>query len=220
MQQKETIRVLLVDDHPFVVEGIRSCLNARQGFEVVGVAANGKQAVEMGTELTPSVIVMDVSMPVMNGLEATRYLHKCAPRVKVLILTLHDRNELASEIIESGARGYVSKNSPPTELVDAIETVHRGGTYFGATGTEGALTQYAGDLAAGKPVKAPELSLREREVLTLIADGFSNKQTADMLGVSVRTVEKHRERIMDKLKLHSVVELTKYAIAHQMVQVN
>lgn len=220
MKDNSKIRILLVDDHPFVLEGIRSCLATREQFEIVGEASNGKEAIEKSKELAPSVIIMDITMPVMNGLEATRHLRKTLPEVKVLILTVHEKREFTTQIIESGARGYVSKNSSPSELMRAIESVHRGETVFTANMTEAFLKDYVDNAGKPKPIKAPELSLREREVLTLIAEGFSNKEAASLLGVSVRTVEKHRERIMDKLNLHSVVELTKYAIANQLVQVN
>ena len=133
---------------------------------------------------------------------------------------MHEKREFTSQIIEAGARGYVSKNASPTELVKAIKAVHRGETFFTPTMTDAFLKDYVENAGKPKAVKSPELSLREREVLTLIAEGFSNKEAAGVLGVSVRTIEKHRERIMDKLKLHSVVELTKYAIANQMVQVS
>jgi len=220
MAETKKIKVLLVDDHPFVLEGIRSCLLARSEFEVVGEAAMGKDAIDKTLALHPSVVVMDISMPLMNGLEATRHLRKSCPEVKVLILTVHEKREFTSQIIEVGARGYVSKNSSPSELVRAIKAVHRGETFFTPTMTEAFLKDYVENAGRPKAAKTPELSLREREVLTLIAEGFSNKEAASVLGVSVRTVEKHRERIMDKLSLHSVVELTKYAIVNQMVQVS
>jgi len=218
MQVSQKIRVLLVDDHPVVREGIRSWLLAFEQIEVVGEAVNGKEAVEKAAQLRPSVVVMDISMPVMNGLEATRHLRKTLPECKVLILTIHDSKEFSTQIIEAGALGYLSKNSAPTELVRAIEAVHKGDTHFTSHITDAFLKDYVANAGRPKPVQEPELSMREREVLTLIADGFSNKEAAGLLGVSVRTIEKHRERIMDKLKLHSVVELTKYAIANDMVQ--
>jgi two-component system, NarL family, nitrate/nitrite response regulator NarL len=220
MSEQEKIKVLLVDDHPFVLEGIRSCLLACPEFDVVGEAVTGKDAVDKTLALRPSVVVMDISMPVMSGLEATRHLRKSCLDAKVLVLTVHEKREFTSQIIESGARGYVSKNSSPRDLVQAIKAVHAGETFFTTTMTEAFPEDYVENAGKPKSLKAPELSMREREVLTLIAEGFSNKEAAGVLGVSVRTVEKHRERIMDKLKLHSVVELTKYAIANQMVQVS
>jgi two-component system, NarL family, nitrate/nitrite response regulator NarL len=220
MEQKARIKVLLVDDHPFVLEGIRSCLASRPQFEVVGEAANGQEAIEKSKELAPQVVIMDISMPVMNGLEATRFLRKAAPEAKVLILSMHEKREFTSQIIESGARGYISKNTSPSELVRAIESVCQGDTFFSPNIAESFLRDFVE--GAGKPKSSPavQLSLREREVLTLVAEGFSNKQTADLLAVSVRTVEKHRERIMTKLNLHNIVDLTKYAIANQIVRVN
>jgi DNA-binding NarL/FixJ family response regulator len=218
-KDKPKIRILLVDDHPFVLEGIRSCLQSQEQFEIVGEAANGKEAIEKGRELSPSVMIMDISMPIMNGLEATRHLRKIAPEVKVLILTMHEKREFTSQIIEAGARGYVSKNTSPAELIRAIELVDRGETFFNPLITEAFLKNFVENAGRAGAQSQPELSLREREVLTLIAEGFSNKEAANLLGVSVRTVEKHRERIMDKLNLHSIVELTKYAIAHHMVQI-
>jgi two-component system, NarL family, nitrate/nitrite response regulator NarL len=220
MEQKARIKVLLVDDHPFVLEGIRSCLASRPQFEVVGEAANGQEAIEKSKELDPHVIIMDISMPVMNGLEATRFLRKAAPEAKVLILSMHEKREFTSQIIESGARGYISKNTSPSELVRAIESVHQGETFFSPNVAENFLRDFVEGAGKPKPRPAVQLSLREREVLTLVAEGFSNKQTADLLAVSVRTVEKHRERIMTKLNLHNIVDLTKYAIANQIVRVN
>src|SRR5262245_18357668 len=136
MPEQQKIKILLVDDHPFVLEGIRYCLNSHPRFEVVGEASNGKEAIEKSRELNPSVIIMDISMPVMNGLEATRHLRKTAPAALVLILTMHEKREFTSQLIESGARGYVSKNTSPEELVQAIETVYRGETFFTPNITE------------------------------------------------------------------------------------
>lgn len=220
MPEPEKIKVLLVDDHPFVLEGIRSCLISSPDFEVVGEASNGKEAIEKTLALNPAVVVMDITMPIMNGLEATRQLRKSCPDARVLILTVHDKREFTSQIIESGARGYVCKSSSPTELLAAIKTIHEGQTHFTASMTEAFIKDYIEGCGQAKADSARELSLREREVLTLIAEGFSNKEAAGVLGVSVRTVEKHRERIMDKLNLHSVVELTKYAISHRLVEVS
>ncbi len=218
--QTAKIRILLVDDHPFVLEGIRSCLISNAQFQVVGEASNGREAVDKAKELTPDVVIMDISMPVMNGLEATRYLRKSVPSTKVLILTMHEKREFSGQILHCGARGCVSKNTSPNELVQAIERIHQGDTFFNPSVTDAILKNYLEDAAQPKTTRALDLSLREREVLTLIAEGWSNKEAANTLGVSVRTVEKHRERIMAKLNLRSVVDLTKYAIANQMVQVS
>ncbi len=220
MEQNETIKLMLVDDHPFVLEGIRSWLSHHPGVEIIGDASNGREAIEKALQLNPHVIVMDISMPVMDGLEATRHLRKTAPDIKVLLLSMHDKGEFAGQIVESGARGYVSKNASPEELLSTIQAIYRGDTVFNSGMTDAFLKQFFEGVGKPKSPRPMELSLREREVLTLVAEGFSNKEAAGVLGVSVRTVEKHRERIMDKLDLHSVVELTKYAIAHQMVRVS
>jgi two-component system, NarL family, nitrate/nitrite response regulator NarL len=212
------IKILLVDDHPFLREGIRSYLSSQDHFEIVGEVGNGHEAIVESQKLHPDVVVMDISMPVMNGLEATRYLRKYLPTAKVLILSMHEQEEFTTQIIEAGARGYLPKNCDPDALITAIECVHAGETFFTGKITETFIRSYV--QMAGKPhLTDHDLSLRERQVLTLIAEGLSSKEAASLLGISVRTVEKHRERIMSKLKLHSVVELTKYAIAKQMIQV-
>jgi DNA-binding NarL/FixJ family response regulator len=220
VQPKPKVRILLVDDHPFVLEGIRSCLAARPDLEVVGEVANGREAIEKAEALQPDIIVMDISMPQMNGLEATRQLRQQLPHIRVLVLTVHEKREFTTQIVQSGACGYVSKNSSPAELLRAIETIHRGETYFSSLGASASAGNHVDNAGKADGLKSAELSLRENEVLTLIAEGYCNKEVASILGISVRTVEKHRERIMDKLDLHSVVELTKYAIARHMVQVD
>jgi two-component system, NarL family, nitrate/nitrite response regulator NarL len=217
----QKIKVLLVDDHPFVLEGIRSCLASREQIEVVGEANNGQTAVEMAVRLLPDVVVMDITMPIMNGLEATSHLRRLAPNAKVLILSMHQTREFASEVVAVGARGYLSKNTSPAELVKAIETIAGGETYYSANLAKAFLKDFIANDGKPKPFTAKtELTLREREVVTLIATGLCNKEAASQLNVSVRTIEKHRERIMHKLELHGAVELTRYAIAHQLVQVD
>lgn len=214
------IKVLLVDDHPFVLQGIRTCLAAREQFEIVGEASSGAEAVQKAAELAPSVIIMDISMPGMNGLEATRQLRRAVPDSKVLILSIHEGGGYSSEVFRAGAHGYISKSTSPLELIRAVETLHRGETFFDPRFTQSLLKEQLDTAGDPESCRIAPLSLREREVLTLVAEGYSNKEAAGVLGVSVRTVEKHRERIMDKLSLHSVVELTKYAIANHLVQVN
>jgi two-component system, NarL family, nitrate/nitrite response regulator NarL len=217
--QKPKIRIILVDDHPFVREGIRACLASRPDLEVVGEVANGAEALEQAKALEPDVIIMDISMPQMNGLEATRQLRQQLPHIRILVLTMHEKREFTTQIIQSGACGYVSKNSSPAELIRAIETVYRGETYFSSLMAGAFIRSYVENAGKLDNLKSNELSLRENEVLTLIAEGYCNKEVGNVLGISVRTVEKHRERIMDKLNLHSVVELTKYAISKHMVEV-
>jgi DNA-binding NarL/FixJ family response regulator len=208
-QQK--IRVLLVDDHPLVLEGIRSILAARPQFDVIGQAEDGRAGLALALALQPDVVVLDIAMPVLNGLAAARQLQQEAPAVKVLILSVHETADLAADLVRAGARGFVSKYAPPSEVADAIESIYRGETRFSP--------RLAGALAEQNTRRRPgktDLSAREREVVGLIASGLCNKEVASRLGVSVRTVEKHRERTMHKLDLHSVVQLTRYAITHHL----
>lgn len=208
------IKVLLADDHLLVREGIRACLKSYQQIEFVGEAANGQEALARVKTLSPHVVLMDISMPLMNGLEATRRLRKAHPEIKVLILTMHEKKEFIVQIIQVGACGYVRKNTSPAELFRAIELVNRGETFFSPDVKHLFLNEYLAHKGKIGPAESAELSLREREVLAWIADGLLNKEIAGLLGLSVRTIEKHRERIMTKLGVHSVVELVKYAFAN------
>ena len=211
------IRLLLVDDHPIVLDGIKSHLCAQPEFEVVGDAANGQEALRKAKLALPDVILMDISMPHMNGLEAIGHLRKQVPNAKILILTMHESKEYIAQVVRSGARGYLLKDSAPAELVAAIKAVHSGEVYFSPSVSK-VLVQEMTDASRsslnGPP--QPTLTDREREVLSHIAEGLLNKQIADRLGIGVRTIETHRERIMRKLDIHTVAGLTKYAISRGM----
>jgi two-component system, NarL family, nitrate/nitrite response regulator NarL len=214
MTTEETkTRILLVDDHPLVLDGLRSCLETQDQFDVVGEALDGQEAIQKARELSPSVVVMDISMPGMNGLEALRHLRRASPKAKVLILSMHEKKEFILESMRLGAKGYLLKNSSGSEFVRAIETVSRGEIYFSPNVAEVFYKETAKDQGKIDTPQPAELSLREREVLALVAEGLSNKLIADRLGLSVRTVEKHRERIMAKVQARSVVDLVRYAIA-------
>ncbi len=207
---------MLVDDHPIVLDGIKSHLGAQPEFEVVGDAANGLDAVRKAKLILPDVVLLDINMPAMNGLEAMVHLRKQVPNAKVIILTMHDSKEYIAQIVRLGARGYLLKDCSPTELVSAIKAVHCGEVYFSPTVSKVLVEEMVdGKKAADQPIPAP-LTEREREVLSLIAEGLLNKQIADRLGIGVRTIETHRERIMRKLDIHTVAGLTKYAIARGM----
>jgi DNA-binding NarL/FixJ family response regulator len=211
------IRLLLVDDHPIVLDGIKSHLCAQPDFTVVGDAANGQDALRKAKLTLPDVVLMDISMPHMNGLEAMANLRKQVPEAKVLILTMHDTKEYISQVVRSGARGYLLKDSAPAELVAAIKAVHAGEVYFSPSVSKVLIEEMAdGHKRGGDAPMPPPLTDREREVLSLIAEGLLNKQIADRLGIGVRTIETHRERIMRKLDIHTVAGLTKYAIARGM----
>jgi two-component system nitrate/nitrite response regulator NarL len=211
---KQRIKIILVDDHPVVRRGISSCLTKHENLQIVGEAGDGREALKKIKELLPDIVLMDIDMPQMNGLAATEVLRKEMPQVKVLILSMHSQAEFVLRIIQSGARGYVLKEANPDDLIKAIETVHSGEVFFSPEVARLALNQY---VRGGTESSQNQLTSREKEVLTQIAEGLSNKEIAWRLGVGVRTVETHRERIMRKLSIHSVAGLTKYAITRGLV---
>jgi two-component system, NarL family, nitrate/nitrite response regulator NarL len=202
----QRIRLLLADDHPIVLDGIRSHLRAQPEFEIVGQAANGLEAIQKAKALLPDVVLMDITMP---------HLRKEVPDTKVLILTMHDSKEYIAQMLRMGARGYLLKDGSPAELVRAIKAVHAGEVVFAASVSK-VLAEVMVNGRARPIEPPPSLTCREREVLTHIAEGLLNKQIADKLGIGVRTIETHRERIMRKLEIHTVAGLTKYAIAQGM----
>lgn len=206
---------MVVDDHPVVRKGLQSCLAKQDRLKIVGEASDGDEALAKARELNPDIILMDISMPRMNGLAVTEALRKDAPQVKVLILSVHGNKEYIFRIIQAGAHGYVSKEAPPEELLRAIESIHAGEPFFSPDIARAALTQFVNN--GGKKEPFAQLTSREREVLVLIAEGQSNKEIANKLGIGVRTIETHRERIMRRLDIHSVAGLTKFAIANGMV---
>ena len=206
---------MLADDHPVVRKGIASCLSRHQHLEITGEASDGLETIRKAKQLSPDIILMDIDMPQMNGLAVTEVLRKELPQVKVLILSMHSNSEYVLRIIQSGARGYVLKEASPEELVKAIETVQSGESFFSSDVARVALNQFV--RGNGEDANSAQLTRREREVLIQIAEGLSNKEIASHLGVGVRTVETHRERIMRKLNIHSVAGLTKFAIAKGLI---
>lgn len=215
---KKRIKLLLVDDHPVVRKGITSCLAPHDHLQIVGEAADGREALRKARELMPDIILMDIDMPHMNGLAVTDLLRKELPRIKVLILSMHSNTDFVLRIIQSGARGYILKDAPTDELLRAIETINAGEAFFSPEVARSALNQYV--KGGSVNAKVTQLTAREREVLVHIADGLSNKEIASQLGVGVRTIETHRERIMRKLNIHSVAGLTKFAISQGLVSLN
>jgi two-component system nitrate/nitrite response regulator NarL len=218
-EAKNRIRIILADDHPIVRNGIKDALSKQKNIEVVAEASNGTQVLRKAKQLLPDIVLMDISMPGMGGLEATQRLRSTVPTVKVLVFTMHDNKEYVLEIIRSGASGYVLKDTSTLELVKAIETVHRGGTFFSSKVSKLLLDQYIKKVSAGVETSTEELSKREEEILVLVAGGKSNKEIANQLKISIRTCEAHREKIMKKLNLHSVAELTQYAISKGLISV-
>ena len=213
------ITILLAEDHMIVREGFRKLLEVELDLEVVGEAQTGRQAVEMTKKLRPDVVVMDIAMPELNGLEATRQILKAVPQTKVLILSAHSDDAYVDRATELGARGFLLKQTSSHDLSRAIREVQNGNTFFSPSLSKRLHNQKlpaAGGEALRK--KVARLSSREIEVLQLIAEGKANKQTAAELGISVKTVEKHRQNLMAKLNIHEISGLTRYAIAAGIIE--
>jgi DNA-binding NarL/FixJ family response regulator len=206
------LRILLADDHKIVVDGLKSLLEKSPGFSVVGQAADGLTAVRLANELSPDLVILDMSMPVLNGVEATRKILERNPKVRVIILSMHADGPFIAEALKGGALGYLLKESAFEELSAAIAAVVNGQAYLSATITDTIVKDYIRHLERQGATAFSLLSSREREVLQLLSEGLSTKQIAARLEVSVKTVETHRKQIMDKLNIHSIAELTKYAI--------
>ena len=205
-----TLRVLLVDDHELMRQGLRSILESEGGVEVVGEAANGREAIELAKKLTPQVVVMDVAMQDMNGIEATRQVCSACPGVKVIALSSHSDSRYVTAMLDAGASGYVLKANAYDELRRALDAARRGKTYLCADVTESVV---ATSLRGGGTESARTLlSAREREVLQLLAEGLSSPEIGRRLFIATSTVETHRRNVMRKLGIHSVADLTKYAI--------
>ena len=207
-----SIRVLLVDDHEIMLNGLRSLLGQQQGMEVVGEAKDGRQAVESARELSPHVVVMDLSMPGMNGIEATRRISAELPAVKVLCFSMHGDQRFVGAALEAGAAGYLLKERALEDLVQGIRTVVAGETYLCPRVASAVVEAYKSTRARADDSAYSLLTAREREILQLIAEGNTNAKIAEILGLSVKTIGTHRERLMAKLDIHTVAELTKYAI--------
>ena len=205
------IRVLIADDHAVVREGIRHVLSSEDGFEIVGEASNGADAVKLAAALRPDVVVLDLTMPELSGLEAAARIRQGGASVKVLILSIHDHEEYMSRSMRAGAQGYLRKDSSPAELRRAIRKLYEGGTYFSAAVAR-TLTPVPGDGPGESVAAVATLTARERNVLVQIARGATNKEIASRLGISVRTVESHRESVMRKLRLRGVASLTRFAL--------
>jgi two-component system response regulator NreC len=209
------IRVLLADDHAIVREGVRMILNAQPDMEVIGEASNGAGALSLAHSLKPDLAVMDIGMPGMNGLEATRALKEAQPLIQILILTMHEDEDYFFRILAAGASGYVLKGAGSDELLSAIRAVSQGGVYLFPTMAKKLVSDYlkGQESGAGDP-----LTTREREVLKLIAAGKMNREIAELLVVSLNTVQTHRLHIMEKLNLHNRTELIKYAIRRGLIE--
>lgn len=213
------IRILVADDHEVVRRGLRTLLEAQPDWEVAGEAATGREALEMTKQLKPEVVLLDITMPELNGLEATRQILKALPKTEVLILTMHESEQLVREVLTAGARGYVLKSDAGRDLVAAVDCVSRHKPFFTSTVAQMILEGYLKVASQAAQLAAPgaRLTPREREIVQLLAEGKCNKEVAHALSISVKTAETHRANIMRKLNLHSLSDLVHYAIRNKIV---
>jgi DNA-binding NarL/FixJ family response regulator len=210
----KSLRILLADDHEMVRQGLRAMIEEQRGWEICGEARTGREAVARALELKPDVVVMDFTMPELNGMEATRQIRAALPRTQVLILTMHESEELIPEILAAGALGYVLKSDAGGLLVDAIQSLAVQKPYFTSKVAAMVLKGYLNPSTRENPVLTP----REREIVQLVAEGMSTKELADKLNISPKTAETHRTNILRKLNLRSVSELVRYAIRNKLVE--
>ncbi len=207
-----SIKILLADDHKIIRDGLRSLLEKESDLEVVAEAGNGAMTVKLARQLKPDVVIMDITMPDLNGIEATRQIMTELPDVKVIALSMHSDRRFVVGMLRAGASGYLLKDSAFNELIHTVHTVMKNRTYLSPAITNIVVEDYLQQLSTTDSTYSSVLTAREREVLQLLAEGKTTKQIADRLCLSVKTIETHRRQIMDKLGIHSIAELTKYAI--------
>jgi len=208
------MRILFADDHEMVRQGLRAVIEEQHGWEVCGEARTGREAVAKALELKPDVVVMDFTMPELNGMDATRQIRAALPRTQVLILTMHESEELIPEVLAAGALGYVLKSDAAGSLVEAIQALAEQRPYFTSKVASAVLKGYLNPATRDTPTLTP----REREIVQLVAEGKSTKEVAERLKISLKTADTHRTNIMRKLKLHSVSELVRYAIRNKLLE--
>ena len=208
------IKVLLTEDHTIVRKGLRSLLDREVGIKTVGEAEDGREAIKKAEKLQPDVVVMDIAMPGLNGLEATRQLKKRFPEIKIIILTMHDKEEYVLQTLRAGASGYLVKKAAPDDLVLAIKSVYRGESFLSPSISRTVIDEYIqyAEKTSERKDLYEKLTKREREVFQLVSEGHKNREIAGLLYISIKTVETHKANIMDKLGVCSTAELTKYAI--------
>jgi len=206
------ITVVVAEDHTIVRKGICSLIDGKADIQVVGEAEDGRDAIDKVTALLPDVVIMDITMPHLNGLEATRQIKKMFPQIKILALTMYTNEEYILQILQAGASGYVIKQAAPAELISAIHAVYRGDSFLSPSISKTIIDEYLRHTVPNVPAEHEKLTDREREVLQLIAEGCSNREIANKLQVSVKTVGVHRTNLMEKLEIHNVTDLVKYAL--------
>ena len=210
------LRILIVDDHPVVRRGVRALLEPQPGWEIVGEATTGREAIHFAVLLQPDIVIMDLILPELNGLDAARAILRDEPRTEILVLTMHHSEELARNVLQAGARGYVLKSDADQQLVAAVKTLAEHRPFLTSSVSEFVVDDYVRRIAT--PATGHDgLTPREREIIQLLAEGKSNKETATALSVSVKTIEAHRANVMRKLRLRSATDLVRYAIRNKMV---
>jgi len=214
----KTITILLADDHTIVREGFRKMLELEPGFEIVGEAQNGREAIALAAKLHPAVVLMDIAMPLLNGLESTRQILKGLPATRVLMLSAHSDFAYVQNTLESGAAGFLLKQTSTHEVCRAIREINAGKTFFSPSIAKQLNHQKSVNRDGQPSQQAVQLTSREMEVLQLIAEGKANKETASELGIAIKTVEKHREHLMQKLNIHDTAGLTRYAISAGIIE--
>jgi DNA-binding NarL/FixJ family response regulator len=212
------ITVLVAEDHTIVRKGICSLLEAKAEIEVVGEAEDGREAVEKVETLRPDVVLMDITMPRLNGLEATRQIKRLYPQVKILALTMYTNEEYIQQILQAGASGYVVKQAAPAELISAIQAVYRGDSFLSPSISKTLIDEYLKHADQTVPVEQTKLTDREREVLQLLAEGNSNRDIAQKLNISIKTAGVHRTNLMEKLGMHNLTDLVKYALRKGIIR--
>jgi DNA-binding NarL/FixJ family response regulator len=212
-------RILIADDHEIVRRGIRALIENHPGWEVCAEAADGRDAVEKARQLQPDLVLVDVSMPNLNGLDAARQILEIVPQTRILILTMHESEQIVREVLEVGARGFLLKSDAARDLVSAIQALQRRTTFFTSSVAEMVLNGFLDRRGDAQKFTKDRLTPREREVVQLLAEGKSSKEVAVVLNLSVKTAETHRTNVMRKLDLHSVADLVRYAVRNNLVQV-
>jgi DNA-binding NarL/FixJ family response regulator len=214
------LRILIADDHEMIRRGLRDLLERHEGWKVCAEASNGREGIEIARKLIPQVVVLDLAMPDLNGFEATRQIKKALPNTEVLIFSVHEAEDFVRDVLEAGALGYLLKSDAALHITAAVEALSEHKPYFTSSVSKTMLDTYVARIRSGAETMSTsdQLSTREREILQLLAEGRSNRSAAALLGISIKTVETHRARIMDKLGVHSVAELVRFAVRHKMIE--